>query len=59
MILTARLTSNERDILHAALVDYDVHQTSRAVRTHNAAVLDDVKWRRHVIAELLEQINNR
>jgi hypothetical protein len=58
MILVGRMTANEREILHAALKAYDVEQSARARASKVRAIHDDVRWRRFVVAELLEQIGN-
>jgi hypothetical protein len=57
MIDCKKITANECEILHAALVGYDVVQAARARRTKLAIVHSDVKWRRYLVAELLRTID--
>lgn len=57
MIDFTRMTGNEREVLHAALKAYDSLQASRARRLSAEVLQADVRWRRFVVAELLERID--
>lgn len=56
MIDCSRLTKPERDVLEAALRDYDERLSRLATKSHNTNVIADCKWRTFVAAQLHEQV---